>query len=128
MLFTLYMQIKLVSYSFLAGILLGFMFDIYKVFRGYENIYKLLIVIEDILFWILAAIIIFIFLLYTNQAVIGLYVYLCMAVGIYMYFRTISRKFTALQSKINFYVVKILRILAKYISYPFRIFLDKIKK
>ena len=51
-------------YSIIAGILTGFLFDFYRTFRGFENIHKVLIIIEDILFWILLGILIFFSSLY----------------------------------------------------------------
>ena len=84
MVIPLMMQARLVLYSIIAGILTGFLFDFYRTFRGFENIHKVLIIIEDILFWILAGILIFVFLLYTNQAVMGVYVYIWMVL-VYIY-------------------------------------------
>ena len=58
-------QFSIILYALLAGILTGLMFDLYRIIRG-SKVPKALIVIEDTLFWILAAMIVFAFLLYTN--------------------------------------------------------------
>ncbi len=50
-----------------------------------KNLSPIIKIIEDILFWCLAAIVIFIFLLYNNCAFIGVYVYLWIAIGLYIY-------------------------------------------
>lgn len=121
MVLPLIFQAKLVFYSILAGALTGLIFDFYRTFRGFENIHKILIIIEDILFWILAAILIFIFLLYTNQAVIGLYVYVWMALGLYLYIKLISKGFTKVQYKLICNISKLLRVLINIVLYPFKL-------
>ena len=121
MVIPLMMQAKLVCYSILAGVLTGFIFDFYRTFRGFENIHKFLMILEDILFWILASIIIFIFLLYTNQAVVGVYVYIWMALGIYLYMKLISKGFTKVQYVLICNISKLIRIIINIGIYPFRI-------
>lgn len=121
MVIPLIMQAKLVCYSIIAGVLTGFVFDFYRTFRGFENIHKLLIIIEDILFWILAGILIFIFLLYTNQAVIGVYVYVWMILGVYLYMKLISKGLTKIQRLLICNISKLLRIIINIVIYPFRL-------
>ena len=58
-------QFSIILYAMLAGILTGAMFDLYRIIRG-SNVNKIVIAIEDILFWILAAMAVFTFLLYTD--------------------------------------------------------------
>ena len=74
-------QFSIIMYAILAGILTGAMFDLYRIIRG-SNVNKVIIAIEDILFWILAAMIVFAFLLYTNYAFLGAYVYIFMILSL----------------------------------------------
>ncbi len=120
MVIPLMMQAKFVLYSILAGGLTGFIFDFYRTFRGFENVHKLLIIVEDILFWILTGILIFIFLLYTNQAVVGVYVYIWMAIGIYFYMKLLSKAFLRIQYKLICNVSKFIRIIINIVIFPFR--------
>ncbi|WP_242944047.1 spore cortex biosynthesis protein YabQ [Clostridium sp. N3C] len=114
------MQAKLVLYSILAGILTGFLFDFYRTFRGFENVHKVIIIIEDILFWILAGILIFVFLLYTNQAVMSVYVYIWMIFGVYLYMKLVSKSFRKIQYTLISNISKFFRILINILIYPFR--------
>ena len=68
------MQFSIILYALLAGILTGLMFDLYRIIRG-SKVPKIIIVVEDILFWGLSAMVVFTFLLYTNYAFLGVYVY-----------------------------------------------------
>ena len=84
MIISLSAQINLLVYSFIAGMIIGILFDLYRLMRGLSNPKKAITIIEDILFGIFTAIIIFIFLLYTNYAYTGFYVYMWIAFGIYI--------------------------------------------
>ena len=82
-------QFSIIIYSFLSGLLVGAMFDLYRIIRG-KSVPKPVIVIEDILFAVLAAIVVFTFLLYTDYAFLGPYVYLFMVAALFLYIKFIS--------------------------------------
>lgn len=113
-------QLDILIYSILSGILAGFLFDLYNIIRGIK-IPKLILVIEDILFWILTAIIVFAFLLYTNYAFLGPYVYIFMIITLILYLKFISHRVLDIEmyliSKIGYFI----RILLKNIIYPIKI-------
>lgn len=113
-------QFDIVIYSILSGILAGILFDLYNIIRGVK-IPKIIIIIEDILFWILAAIIVFTFLLYMNYAFLGPYVYIFMILTLIIYLRVIS----PIVLKIEIYIIskigRFIRILLKNLVYPIKI-------
>ena len=82
-------QLNIIIYSLLAGLLTGTFFDAYRVIRG-TNINKIVKWIEDLLFWVLCAVIIFTFLLYFNYAFLGIYVYMFMFLSLLIYFKLVS--------------------------------------
>ncbi|WP_298846359.1 spore cortex biosynthesis protein YabQ, partial [uncultured Clostridium sp.] len=90
-------QVKLIIFSLLAGIITGVFFDIYRLIRGFKNPNKILTIIQDLLFWTLTSIVVFIFLMYTNEGYINFYVYVCLIIGVYLYLKLISRIFIKLQ-------------------------------
>ena len=120
-------QLGLLIFSFLSGLITGVFFDIYRSIRMDKNLSPIIKIIEDILFWCLAAIAIFIFLLYNNCAFIGIYVYLWIAIGLYIYIFFISKYlnpiFICMVENIN----KFFRIAINIIGYPFKILIYKIK-
>src|SRR5574344_1556887 len=103
-------KFSIIVYSFLSGLLTGGMFDLYRIIRG-SKIPKPILVIEDILFSILAAMIVFTFLLYTDYAFLGAYVY------IFIYMKFISTTFISIEKSIFDIISKVVRILLKNISY-----------
>lgn len=113
-------QFNIILYALLAGILTGLMFDLYRIIRG-SKVPKAIIVIEDTLFWVLAAMIIFAFLLYTNYAFLGVYVYAFMLISLGLYMKFVSNKCIRFELKIVNGVGKVFRIIFKNIIYPFKI-------
>ena len=119
------MQISLVIYSLIGGFIAGVLFDIYRGIRGLNSI-KILTIIEDILFCILIALVIFTFLLYTNYAFLTPYVYILIIIAMLLYFRFISKYFYASEIIIARTFYKLMRILLKNIWYPLKIIAYKI--
>lgn len=113
-------QLNILIYSMLSGVLVGVLFDLYNIIRG-RKIPKIIIVVEDILFWILTAVIVFTFLLYNNYAFLGPYVYIFMIITIILYLKLISPKIIEVEmysiSKLSYFI----RILLKNIIYPVKI-------
>jgi spore cortex biosynthesis protein YabQ len=119
------MQISLVIYSLIGGLIAGVLFDIYRGIRGLNSI-KILTILEDILFCILIALVIFTFLLYANYAFLTPYVYILIIIAMLLYFKFISKFFYASEIKIARTFYKIMRILLKNIWYPLKIIVYKI--
>lgn len=114
-------QFNLLLYSFISGIFTGILFDIYRVIRGLEITNRVLGFIEDILFWILTGIIIFVFLLYSNNAIMGIYVYLFISLGVYFYIKLLSKKLISLEFRILTFIIRTIRIMFNIIIYPGRL-------
>ena len=113
-------QIDIVVYSILAGILIGILFDFYKIIRGIK-IPKIVIVIEDLLFWILTALVIFVFLLLNNYAFLGPYVYAFMIVTLLLYIKFISPIILNIERKFISVFWGAIRIVLKNTVYPIKI-------
>lgn len=117
-------QIDIIFYGIMAGLLLGILFDIYRIIRG-SKVSSIIIFIEDILFCILSAIIIFIFLLYKNYAFLGLYVYIFIGIAFIIYSKFLSPYFIRIEISIINCVSVFFRVLIKLIIYPLKLLLSK---
>lgn len=118
------MQLNIVLYSIMAGVITGMLYDFYKILRGISRV-KIITAVEDILFWILAAMIVFTFLLYVNYAFMTMYVYIFMTVSLLIYLRFFSRYLYGIEEKIAVRTYKILRVVFKNIAYPVKILIYK---
>ena len=120
-------QIRLVIFSLTAGIITGVLFDFYRVIRGFANINRVVVFIEDMLFWTFAGISVFLFLLYANHAYTDMYVYLLIITGIFLYFKFVSSELIGLEEKVLGVIVKGLRIIINFVLYPFEIIIYCLK-
>lgn len=128
MLFPLSVQFNIMLFSLLAGVITGMMFDLYRIFRGFECPNKIITFIEDTLFWIFTSIVVFIFLLITNYAYIRAYVYAALLMGVILYMMLLSRIFIKVQYKVFRNTAKIIRITFNFLFYPLKIVFYNIKR
>ena len=120
-------QVNLIIFSLLSGVITGVLFDIYRLIRGFENPNRFLTAIQDLLFWTLTAIVVFIFLMYTNEGYLNFYVYVCLIVGVYLYLKLLSKTFIKVQYKSLKFNSKIFRIALNTILYPMNLLIYKLK-
>jgi len=120
MVIPLSMQFRIIMYSFMAGLMTGFIFDIYRIIRG-RKVIKYIVFIEDLLFWILCSLVVFVFLLYTQFAVLSVYVYIYLIFGIIFYLWFFSKFFFKIEKKVIEFLWKFFRVLIKFLIYPFKI-------
>ena len=113
-------QFNIVLYSILSGILIGVLYDLYNIVRG-AKVPKIIIMVEDILFWIFTSLAVFTFLLYMNYAFLNPYVYVFMIVTLVIYLKFIS----PMVLKIELYLISIfgkaIRIVFKTVIYPVKV-------
>lgn len=112
-------QFNIVLFSFLAGILIGLFFDGYRLIRGF-NSSKIILMIQDTLFWILTAMVVFVFLLIFNYGFLSTYVYIIITFGLVFYLALFSKKIFKLENIIARSTYKGFRILGKNIRYVFK--------
>lgn len=113
-------QVSIIICSLLAGVITGVLFDVYRLIRG-RNVPKVIVIVEDILFWALIAVTIFAFLLYSDYAFLSVYVYVFIGVALLLYLKLISPLFIKVEENIFRSIYKILRILTKTIFYPIKL-------
>lgn len=117
-------QILILVFSFIGGAVTGVLFDFYRVIRGFQNPNKIITYFEDILFWIFASIVVFLFLLKTNFAYLTFYCYLYISFGLYLYMRLLSKLIINVIYNVLKRVLMFLRILKNYILYPVQLLLN----
>ncbi|HJC99644.1 spore cortex biosynthesis protein YabQ [Candidatus Arthromitus sp. SFB-turkey] len=121
-------QVLILLYSFLSGIVFGISFDVYRILVGNskKNFFNF---IKCSIFWIIIGIIVFCFLLYTQYAILSFYTYFYIFLGVVFYLKFISKNiFLKVKILING-ILTVFRIIFKNMCYTFlRIFNKKINK
>lgn len=117
--------VNLQLYYFLStvvtGLLVGIMFDIYRITRGLNSPNKIITAISDILFWVFAAVTTFVFFLYTNNGDVRYYTFVGLIIGMFIYFKLISRNFINFLRSLVYFVLKFFRLIIIFIVYPIKI-------
>jgi spore cortex biosynthesis protein YabQ len=91
-----------------AGIITGFIYDLFRMKRKALKTRPFLVCIEDIVFWVFTAMLVFIAAYLSNQGEIRLYFFISMLLGIIVYNCLFSR-----------WVTQILTFIVKLIIWPF---------
>ncbi len=86
-----YTQSQVFLFFFLLGIVIGFLYDIFRCIRKNYNTSNLLTQIEDFIFLIIAGFILLLGILKINNGELRFYIFLSNFLGIISYFLTFSR-------------------------------------
>lgn len=128
MLISLEMQFRLLIFGVLSGLAIGIFFDIYRIVRGFNEPSKIVTFIEDILFWVLTALIIFILLAYTSYGYMCIYSYLYIFLGFYFYMITLSSLFIKLLNVGLKGIFTVFRTFMNILGYPFQLLIYNTRK
>lgn len=98
---------------FISGLIIGIIFDIFRITRKTFKLPNIITYIEDALFWILTgAIILFTIYVFTDGQ-IRLYMILMLIIGAFIYFMFASKYFIKINTKVLDFIKLIIRFIAK---------------
>ena len=106
------------------GILIGLLFDLFRISRKVVKTSNIATYVEDILFWILTGLIILYSIFVFNNGELRLFMFLGIALGAFIYMLFISSYFI----KINIKIVDILKSLFKTLLIPINFVLKIFRK
>lgn len=86
-----YYQLYVFLVTFYGGIVIGFMYDIYKIYRSMLKTKKFIAAIQDILFWIAISIVVIYVLIYSNDGKVRGYSLIGFVLGALIYNLLLSR-------------------------------------
>ena len=127
---------------FLTGIVIGILFDIFRILRRSFKTWDIVTYIQDFIFWILSGVILLYSIFTFNNGELRAYVFIGILLGITLYILLISKYFIKIAVKIILIIKKILfypinfikkhiikpiyKIIIKYIIRPFSSKISKI--
>lgn len=118
-------------YIFLAtlygGIVIGFIYDLYRIIRCIFRPKKLATFIQDFIFWLVISVAAMMVLLFSNDGEIRFYTFLGFVVGVLLYNRFLSKFVISILVRMIQIIRKILYMVIKTILYPLKIFLNFLK-
>lgn len=111
----------------LVGIIIGILFDIFRILRRTFKTSDFVTYIQDILFWLLSGIILIYSIFIFNNGELRAYIFLSIFIGIITYMLTISKYFIKLNVTILTGIKKVFNFIFKIILYPFKVIFKSVK-
>ena len=105
----------------LTGVVIGLLFDFFRILRKSIKTPNFVTYIEDILFWILTGLLILYNIWYFNNGEIRIYMFLGIIMGVLIYISTLSNILIKIFSKI-------LQVIIKTIELPIKTIITVFKK
>lgn len=110
------------------GILIAFIFDIFRIFRKSFKTSDLITYIEDIIFWFITCILLAYSIYTYNNGEIRIYMFIGIIIGAILYILTISKYIVEISVKVIKFLKHIFNTFLYYILYPVRILLKILRK
>ena len=110
------------------GLLIGILFDFFRILRRVFQTSNLLTYIEDFLFWVLTGAIILYFIFIFNNGEIRLYMFLAIGIGVIIYMLLLSTHFIKINVTIINFCKQILSKTLYIATIPLKYFCKLIKK
>lgn len=131
----IYQQLFNLIIFFIAGILIGVLFDIFRIMRRTFKTSDIITYIQDVLFWILTGFILLFTIFTFNNGELRVYAFVGMFCGSAIYLLTISKYFIKLcvvslefiKKLIYVPMLKCYNIIKKFVIHPFSQLVVKIK-
>ena len=131
MILSIWYQIIILVGSLLAGIIIGLMFEFYKIIIKNLRRKKIILFIGDIIFWCISGMIVYIWLFVICNAIMATYVILSILIGIGIYYFILSPALVGAFDFIYYRILSYFRGMIKIMIYPFqllfKLFFTKIK-
>ena len=112
----------------LTGVIIGLLFDFFRILRRSFKTSNIITYFEDVLFWILTGVLILYNIWYFNNGEIRIYMFLGIIMGVLIYMLTLSNIIISLLSKILISIVKVLELPFKTLFSIFHKFFTVIMK
>lgn len=112
----------------LTGVVIGLLFDFFRILRRSFKTSNIITYFEDVLFWILTGVLILYNIWYFNNGEIRIYMFLGIIMGVLIYMLTLSNIIISLLSKILISIVKVLELPFKTLFSIFHNFFTVIMK
>lgn len=112
----------------LTGVIIGILFDFFRILRRIIKTSNFITYVEDILFWILTGFLILYNIWYFNNGEIRIYMFLGIILGVLIYMLTLSSILIKIFSKILRLLINVLELPFKTIFSIFRRLITAIEK
>lgn len=103
-----------------VGFFIGFVYDLFRIFRRTVKHLSIFIQIEDFLYWIFVSLVMYYILLHKNYGEVRAFSIIGAFIGMIIYFFTLSQIFVPITVKIIKIIKKIIYFIIKIVLTPIR--------
>lgn len=114
-------QVYIFLYAILGGAIVAFLYDVLRIKRRAIKTSVILVSLEDILYWLIAAIILFLIVYKSNSGEMRGYIFIGNVIGVILYEEIFSRIVIGSSMMIINIVKKTVMFIWRILSYPFRV-------
>ena len=107
--------------TMLVGAAIGLFYDVFRIFRKTANHTSLAVTLEDLFFWVTATGLTFYYLLHRNHGEIRVFTLIGIAIGIVLYFATVSRWVVTVSVAVVNYMKCVIATAVRIIMVPLRL-------
>ena len=101
--------------------LIAFIYDLFRIKRKAIKSIGLMVYIEDLVYWIIVALVMFAVIYYSNEGQLRGFLFIGTAVGVILYILLLSKLVIKISMLVINTVIKILKALWYVLTYPFKI-------
>ena len=124
---TISSQVYIFLYSVAGGALIAFMYDVFRIKRKAIKTGVFIIQLEDLIFWLLVAFVVFGVLYYSNEGEIRGFIFIGTVLGAVLYMLVLSRVIMSISMFALKIIYRIVKAIWKVISYPFMLLFKILK-
>lgn len=121
-------QIQVFLIFIFCGVLIGFLFDIFRILRKSFKTPDTITYIEDIIFWLLTCLLLAYTIFRYNNGEIRFYIFVGIFIGSMLYMLLISKYIVNISVKIICIIKKIISKLVEIVLYPLKAVLIALRK
>jgi len=111
-----------------CGVIIGILFDIFRIIRQIVPAGTTITFIEDLIFWVITLVVVCYFALTLNYGVIRWYMFASMGIGAVMYFLSLSRIVMLFSMLVIMLIKKVISFIVKILLIPLKLIAKIIKK
>jgi spore cortex biosynthesis protein YabQ len=119
-------QVVVFLWTTVCGMAAAFVYDLFRIFRKAVKTGSLVTFIQDMLYWIIAAVIMFITVFWSNDGELRGFLFLGALIGAVLYALMFSRAIMSSSLFIIRLTARIIRFISFIVSYPFKMIIKLI--
>lgn len=116
-------QAQIFLYTVLGGALIAFIYDIFRIKRKAIRTGKLMTYLEDFLYWIIVALVMFGVVYYSNDGEIRGYLFIGTLIGAVLYILLLSKIVVGSSMLVIRFLTRVVKTIGFVITYPIRLLL-----